>query len=346
LRRSLISPGHTNLSEADTMAGKGGGAWKVAYADFVTAMMAFFLVMWITAQNKETKVAIAQYFENPLGSVEGARATSVLGIEGASADAPIAGNQAGRHGTNRDGVAEEDSGAAQRSKKTAPPIRIFEKLDKTRSVGTMLVFDEHSATVTAEGRAQLLTLVPQLLGKPNKIEIRGHAARYPLPAGSKFASAWELCFARCLATRDLLVEHGISADRIRLSQDGDSDPYGGDSRDPELRQLSSRVEVFAVSEFVYDHKASHLDRFGRFVEPTETDGEDAALDPEVDPNSDPAGEAGSGHSSDAGHAKPASSHSSSHAPKPAAGAKSGGHGHAPQPKPPGKTEGARATHQH
>jgi chemotaxis protein MotB len=327
------------------MAGKGGGgAWKVAYADFVTAMMAFFLVMWITAQNKETKVAIAQYFENPLGTVEGARATSVLGIEGASADAPIAGNQAGRHGTNRDGVAEEDSGAAQRSKKTAPPIRIFEKLDKTRSVGTMLVFDEHSATVTAEGRAQLLTLVPQLLGKPNKIEIRGHAARYPLPTGSKFASAWELCFARCLATRDLLVEHGVSADRVRLSQDGDSDPYGGDSRDPELRQLSSRVEVFAVSEFVYDHKASHLDRFGRFVEPTETAGEDATGDAPGEANGDAAAE--TGHSSDAAHAKPASSHSSSHAPKPAAAAKSGGHGHAPQPKPPGKAEGARATHQH
>src|SRR5437667_11714986 len=44
------------------MAGKGGGAWKVAYADFVTAMMAFFLVMWITAQNTKVKQAIAHYF--------------------------------------------------------------------------------------------------------------------------------------------------------------------------------------------------------------------------------------------------------------------------------------------
>ncbi len=44
------------------MAGKGGGAWKVAYADFVTAMMAFFLVMWITAQNTKIKQAIAHYF--------------------------------------------------------------------------------------------------------------------------------------------------------------------------------------------------------------------------------------------------------------------------------------------
>jgi flagellar motor protein MotB len=46
---------------------KGGGAWKVAYADFVTAMMAFFLVMWICAQDQKTKKAVADYFSNPNG---------------------------------------------------------------------------------------------------------------------------------------------------------------------------------------------------------------------------------------------------------------------------------------
>ncbi len=56
------------------MAGQGGGAWKVAYADFVTAMMAFFMVMWITAQGKEVKEAVAQYFKDPYGSkAEGGR---------------------------------------------------------------------------------------------------------------------------------------------------------------------------------------------------------------------------------------------------------------------------------
>jgi flagellar motor protein MotB len=50
------------------MAGKGGGAWKVAYADFVTAMMAFFLVMWITAQDQKIKQAVSYYFMDPMGS--------------------------------------------------------------------------------------------------------------------------------------------------------------------------------------------------------------------------------------------------------------------------------------
>ena len=48
------------------MAG-GGGAWKVAYADFVTAMMAFFLVMWLVSQNDKVKEAVANYFVDPMG---------------------------------------------------------------------------------------------------------------------------------------------------------------------------------------------------------------------------------------------------------------------------------------
>jgi|DewCreStandDraft_4_1066084.scaffolds.fasta_scaffold115620_1 flagellar motor protein MotB len=49
------------------MAGKGGGSWKVAYADFVTAMMAFFMVMWIAGQDQKIKEAVAHYFRDPLG---------------------------------------------------------------------------------------------------------------------------------------------------------------------------------------------------------------------------------------------------------------------------------------
>ncbi len=49
------------------MAGHGGGAWKVAYADFVTAMMAFFMVMWLIAQDQKAKEAVAKYFNDPSG---------------------------------------------------------------------------------------------------------------------------------------------------------------------------------------------------------------------------------------------------------------------------------------
>lgn len=49
------------------MAGGGGGAWKVAYADFVTAMMAFFMVMWLVSQDQKVKDSVARYFVDPVG---------------------------------------------------------------------------------------------------------------------------------------------------------------------------------------------------------------------------------------------------------------------------------------
>ena len=70
-----------------TAGGHHGGAWKVAYADFVTAMMAFFLVMWLVGiASKEQKAAVSEYFKNP-SAVEGTAAipgTSSLGPGGAS----------------------------------------------------------------------------------------------------------------------------------------------------------------------------------------------------------------------------------------------------------------------
>src|SRR2546421_5699040 len=51
-------------------AGHGSSAWKVAYADFVTAMMAFFLVMWILGLSQDTRKAIAAYFNDPLGMMK------------------------------------------------------------------------------------------------------------------------------------------------------------------------------------------------------------------------------------------------------------------------------------
>jgi flagellar motor protein MotB len=68
------------------MAGKGGGAWKVAYADFVTAMMAFFLVMWLCAQDLKVRQSVAKYFMDPAGS------TNKPGLTGSVVEFPSGGN--------------------------------------------------------------------------------------------------------------------------------------------------------------------------------------------------------------------------------------------------------------
>ncbi len=243
------------------MASGGGGAWKVAYADFVTAMMAFFMVMWLTSQNKAVKESIAQYFDNPLGVAKEARATSIHGIEGASALAPLVGEQAGPHGSDkRDAANSEGDGGGK-----PPLIRIFENLDRTRTSGTMVLFPEGVAELNGQAKDQIKALAPQLLGKPNKIELRGHTSKLPLPPDSPFKDAWELCYARCLATKAFLMELGIEASRIRLSQDGDHEPYS-DHKDPVWRAMNSRVEIFSVSEFAYDFKPTAEERAGRFAE--------------------------------------------------------------------------------
>jgi chemotaxis protein MotB len=74
------------------MAGKGGGgAWKVAYADFVTAMMAFFLVMWICGQDKKVRRSVSDYFSDPLGSAD-ASSTKKPSRTGSTADFINSGN--------------------------------------------------------------------------------------------------------------------------------------------------------------------------------------------------------------------------------------------------------------
>ncbi|QDT56203.1 Motility protein B [Caulifigura coniformis] len=77
------------------MAGKGGGAWKVAYADFVTAMMAFFLVMWLVTQDKKVKEAVARYFTDPVGFYQ-IGSTKNPSVSGAMFDSEVHGQVPGK----------------------------------------------------------------------------------------------------------------------------------------------------------------------------------------------------------------------------------------------------------
>src|SRR5215467_5814905 len=75
--------------------GHHGGAWKVAYADFVTAMMAFFLVMWIVGQSAQTKAAVAQYFRDP-GVFDHGRGGILEGTNGTPQQVPAPSDDSGK----------------------------------------------------------------------------------------------------------------------------------------------------------------------------------------------------------------------------------------------------------
>ncbi len=165
----------------------GGGAWKVAYADFVTAMMAFFLVMWIVSQDKPVKEAIAQYFNNPYGSgmVAGAKSGSLLpNKDGGALPSPKGPSRAPTGHVSETTVRmSEDPDERGRGKSSLQMMH-----DKNQSaVGTIVPFDSDSAELDARGKQVLDELAPDLLGKLTKIEIRGHAAGRPLPPDSPYA---------------------------------------------------------------------------------------------------------------------------------------------------------------
>jgi chemotaxis protein MotB len=227
------------------MAGKGGGAWKVAYADFVTAMMAFFLVMWIVAQNKPVKEAIAQYFRDPWGhSMMPGDAKSLAPLKGDGAS-PIEGNprrptRMGKHGTRMSSEGDGHQGTATH--------RIALDPDKNATVGTQVQFEDESAELDLAAKRLLDQITPTLQGKINKIELRGHASGRPLPPKAPYDSPWELSYARSVATMQYLLEKGIDPRRFRLSQGGAHDPNRYAKTEGIRRH--SRVEIYVLNEVI------------------------------------------------------------------------------------------------
>jgi chemotaxis protein MotB len=236
------------------MAGHGGGAWKVAYADFVTAMMAFFMVMWITGQSKPIKESIAKYFNDPFGGPTTRPSGTSFQRTYENGDAPFRAGKA-RFGPGR---GRGEGILRRRVKKQDAPAKMSHKpglfsvhRGERSHVGTLLLFPETSAKLDERAQQRLEELVPLLAGKPNKIEIRGHCTGRPLPAESPYRNLWELCYARCLAVMQFLREHGIEPERIRLSQAGAYEPQAVEGDHQRLAD-NSRVEVYMLGEHVDD----------------------------------------------------------------------------------------------
>jgi chemotaxis protein MotB len=217
------------------MAGKGGGAWKVAYADFVTAMMAFFLVMWITSQNESVKEAVAHHFRHPYRALPN------------SDPLPVPYRQ--QHSTGRWlgwSSVKPVPNAEIEVQESRKPYSVMLHTGGRSLLGVVVLFPEASDQLDERAQEALRQFVPILAGKPQRIEIRGHASRRPLPADSTFHDAWQLSYARCLATMEFLHRHGIAPARFRLSQSGTFEPYGEGSI--ANMNADSRVEVFMLSE--------------------------------------------------------------------------------------------------
>jgi len=197
-----------------------GGAWKVAYADFVTAMMAFFLVMWIVGQSKQTKEAIAGYFRDPVafdnktGAGSGVLPGADSGLQGGGRPVPAPPSDIKSATATLERAAEHLREALSRAPAFAALAKQIEIQVTEEGLRIELLetpeggfFDSGSAQIKPN-TVELLTIIAQELSRlPNPVAIEGHTDRRPFSAGPE-STNWELSTARANAARHVLQEAG------------------------------------------------------------------------------------------------------------------------------------------
>ncbi len=208
-----------------------GGSWKVAYADFVTAMMAFFLLMWLLASvNPEDRAEIASYFKRPLKSVftrgEHAGGDKLISTSDGSPSpgllSPGSDTVAGYFDTVQ---LERLREALEEEVKNNPLLRPFAdqlRFELTPDGLSILIIDQQNRPMFASGSAVLqeytttiLREIAQFLNAvPNRITIAGHTDALPYAGGEAGYSNWELSADRANAARRVLVAGGIQEGKI------------------------------------------------------------------------------------------------------------------------------------
>ena len=220
--------------------GHHGGAWKIAYADFVTAMMAFFLLMWLLNSADKSKLkGISEFFQTPMavalagGTSVGQSAIVIQNGGGSNPDAKTPG------GGKRDTLAESQEavaraeGAQMRSMKeqleklidSSAKLQPFKKqllIDITTEGLRIQIVDEKNRPMFALARAEmeaytrdiLRELAPALNGMPNRISLSAHTDATPYASGDRSYSNWELSSERANAARRVLVAGGLDEGRL------------------------------------------------------------------------------------------------------------------------------------
>jgi chemotaxis protein MotB len=223
-----MSPGQQPIIVRKKKAGHHGhhgGAWKVAYADFVTAMMAFFLVMWIVGQSKEVKVAVAGYFRDP-GIFDQARSNGPIAGGDLTLDPDGATRDPGASLVEEERIALEET--ATRIKQRLAEVPELKHLGKqieitvTRDGLRIELLDAEAQTFFASGSAALapgtekvLAVIARELGTlKNSIVIEGHTDSRPY-ATTDLYSNWELSADRANAARRAMERSGLPAGQVR-----------------------------------------------------------------------------------------------------------------------------------
>jgi chemotaxis protein MotB len=261
-----------------------GGAWKIAYADFVTAMMAFFLLMWLLGSTTEgDKKGIADYFSAPL--------KVSLGNGGSGAgDASHVVKGGGQDLTRTTGQVKRGELAAERAQVNLKALKaeqvraevarledvkrqVEERIAANLKLAPMTsqlrldmiadglriqivddqnrpMFDSGSAAVKPYMRELLVEIGGVLAGVPNKLTLEGHTDATPYASGDRGYGNWELSSDRANASRRELVHGGMPDDRVlRVQGLASSVPLHDD--DP-LAAMNRRISIIVMNRDAED----------------------------------------------------------------------------------------------
>ncbi len=244
-----------------------GGTWKIAYADFMTAMMAFFLVMWLLSTSSDTKKEqIADYFRMPL------KPALAQGNKTSLSDSLIPGG--GDDPMKQDGeVWKQQIKKLDRVKSTQSLKRAKERLEvmietdprlnafKSNLLLTLTddglmiqitdsqerpMFKVGSESPEAYMNGILQALVPLLNELPNRISLTGHTDSLPYAGGNRGYSNWELSAGRANAARRVLVTAGLDDERF-LRVIGTGSRMGLENISPD-NPMNRRISILVLSK--------------------------------------------------------------------------------------------------
>ena len=260
-----------------------GGAWKIAYADFVTAMMAFFLLMWLLGSTTDgDKKGIADYFQSPLkialaGGSGSGDSNSVLKGGGESltstvgqvkkGDVEAQRNTINLHKLKAEQVRAEISRLEDLKQEIQQKMQSSEKLkelssqirlDMTRDGLRIQIVDDQNRPMFASGSTVIAPYMKDLLREigsvltevPNRLTLEGHTDAQPFPGGDRGYSNWELSSDRANASRRELIAGGLADDRVlRVQGLASSQPF--DEKDP-LAPTNRRISIIVMNREAED----------------------------------------------------------------------------------------------
>lgn len=250
--------------------GHHGGAWKVAYADMVTALMALFIVLWILSQSEEVIQSVAGYFRDPVGFKDGGVPTLVEGgtkagdAQSTQDDDPAsaAAAEAKRMESKwRDNAAQIQVALSNVDNIDAYSDQIEISLSSEGLHITLLektespLFEIGGTQINPEAR-DILEAIAQVVGKlHNYIAIEGHTDSVQFAAGSG-RSNWELSTGRAHTARKVLEDAGIENKRMfEVRGLADRMLYNPlDARDSRNR----RVAITVLSDSAYGRRNEHV----------------------------------------------------------------------------------------